>query len=632
MSVGSPGGSRRWVVALALFTLALGLTLAVFRDARKDETLYLREAATMADCLREGRWFGNEAVGVHGFAFKLPAALLFLAVGNSVYAATAVTAVLATLCALLAFRVLRKILNSGPWALLGTWMLVTNFQFILLTPTFNRDIPALLSMLLLIDALLQRRSRWHIGLVLLLILDTKEYMFFMCLPAIGPWIVVEEWMHRGGRSAAGIVRRVAARGLAAVLPAAAYAMLMVCTGLVPLNMFLAKVMGMVDVPATNTAVAQFRPAVATTNLWTGTVLAPLPAAASTAAHSPAAAEPPALLHAVNTAIPYIGKAFYPSFFSFDGIPKPVALPALAMSVLLFVRWRREGRTDRMALCFLLWVFLAILFAMAGVPRYMQPVFPLLIACFIAFLRDGLARPRFAGWALLATVVYSALGLYFEQTGLWKKVVVNGAMLAGLVLAYAQQRSRASTLHLPPPAGAAPRHSTLDTRPLLPLLFGGFTLAISLWHTCTHPLGQVRNWRYFGPNREITRVLAEFGPDDRFWLNDAGWKYLLDFHTGQRAETPEWEGEIKPWVPKKHLLRRYGDQRAFGFWYVDIFDLRKRIRENGLDTVGLVVSEHDTERFAYQRELRLFQEKRWLELDRTVPLKNKTLYVFRYIEM
>ena len=605
------------MAALALFTLVLGLTLAGFRDARKDETLYLRESAIMADCLRAGQWFGNEAVGVHGFVFKLPAALLFLLLGKSVYAATAVTVVLATLCTLLTFRVLRRLLNADTWALLGTWMLITNFQFIRLMPTYNRDIPALLSMLLFIDALLSRRNRWIMGLILLLILDTKEYMFFMCLPAYGLWIVVDEWMHRAGRATGESLRRVLARGVAAILPAVVYVVLMTCTGVIPLNMFLAKVLGLVDAPAANTAVAQFRPTVATTNLWTGTTLAPLRMAA-TATGAPTA-KSSSFIAAVSTVLPYIDKVFHPSLFSFDGLPKPVALPALAMSVLLFARWRRERNTERMALCFLLWVFLGILFAMASYPRYMQPVFPLLIAFFLAFLRDGLSRPRFAGWVLLTTVAYAAFGLYFEQTGLWKKIVITDLMLASLIVAYAW-------LHL------KPRRPTLFPQYSIPFLFGLFTLAISLWHTGTHPLGQVRNYRLFGASRECTRILSEFGPADRFWVNDAGWKSLLDFYTDQRPESPEWEGDLEPWVPKKGLLHHNNDRRAFDFWYDDIVDLHKRIREHNLNTIALVVAEHDTERFAYQRQLRRFQEARWLELDRTVPLKNKTLYIFRYVEM
>jgi hypothetical protein len=623
MSMSCSFPTRRWLIVLALCTLLLGLGLALLRDARKDETLYLRESATMAACLRAGRWFGNDAVGVHGFLFKVPAALLFLAVGNTVYAATAVTVVLAAGCVLLCFRVLRRLLDSEPWALLGAWMLVANFQFVRLMPTYNRDIPALLAMLLFVDALLCRRNRWIMGLLLLLLLDTKEYLFFMCLPAYGLWVVADAWMHRGARTARATAAWIGARGAAAILPAAVYAVLMTCTGLVPLNMFLARILGLVNAPATNNVIAPFRPAVATTNLWTGMTLA-LPAAPAAGAADAAPGVCAAAWHAV---LPYLGKLFYPSLFSFDGIPKPVALPALAMSVVLFIRGLRERNTVRMAPWILLWVFLGLLFMMASYPRYMQPVFPLLIAAFLAFVRDGLKRPRFAVPVLAATVVYAAAGLYFEQTGLWKKSVVTGLMLGALWLACVlPDRIRGA-------AGATRKPRTTGRlAAAVPVLFGALTLAIALWHTATHPLGQVRNARLFGVNRECPRVLAALPDGARVWINDAGWTYLPDFLTGQPAETPEWEGELKPWVPKKALLRHHPERRVHGFWYYDLFDLRKRIREHRLDMLALVVAEHDTERFAYQRELKRFKTLRWLELDRAVPLQNKTLYLFRYIEM
>ncbi|MBN1558259.1 MAG: hypothetical protein JW951_08950 [Lentisphaerae bacterium] len=611
---------RAGLAALVLGTLLLGLGLALMRDARKDETLYLRETAIMADCLREGRWFGNEAVGVHGFLFKLPAALLFLGFGKSVYAATLVNVGLAALAVWLCFRLLRGVTGSSAWALAGACLLAGNFQFVRLMPTFTRDIPALAAVLLFLDGLLRRRNRWVMGMLLLLVLDAKEYLFFMLLPGYGLWILCDAWARRGDRPAGMLAGEVLARGIAAVLPAAVYAVLMLCTGVIPLNMFLAKILGCVDAPATNTAVSRFRTAVATTNLWTGTTInAIVPAGAKAAAQ----AEPgrmAACAAQLRPFLPYLGKLFYPSFFSFDGIPRPAALPGLVMSVVLFRRWRREGHGGRMALCLVLWAFLAVLLLMATYPRYMLPVFPILIACFLLFLRDGLDRPRFAAWTLLATIAYSLFSLYFEQTGLWKKIVVSDIMLIALAAAFVERHRRNRTAD----GGARARAAVY--------LFALLTLAVSLWHTWTHPLGQVRNWRLFGTNRECRRVIAAFGPRARFWVNDPGWKHLIDFYTGQRPPTPEWQDRLKPWVPKQALLRPGPDRRAYGFWFYDLVDLRRRIRAHEIDRVGLVISSVEGERFPYRGYLRRFREQLWLEPAGAVPLRNKTLYRFDYIEM
>ena len=259
--------THRLLWGLIALTLIGGAILSHFRVAVRDETYYLREAATMADCFRQGRWIGNEAVGLHGFLFKIPAALLFLVFGTSVYAATLVTVLIAALAAWLCFRVLRTLLQSDAWALAGTWMLITNFAFLRLTPTFNRDLPALFALLLLLDAILHRRSRWIIGLLLLLLFDAKEYLCFMVLPWFGLWVVFDERRQQTGDGGFfQTARQIMARWTAGVLPTVVAITLMFCTGLVPLNMFVANTFALTQKGLANPALARFKPHVATAKL------------------------------------------------------------------------------------------------------------------------------------------------------------------------------------------------------------------------------------------------------------------------------------------------------------------------------------------------------------------------------
>ena len=128
---------------LIILVLATGLTLSFMRYAAKDETGFLIEAATMSDCIHEGRWFGNEAVGWHGFLFKTPAALLFTVFGRSVFLATLTNIIIAALTCWLCFSLLRKVLKSTVWAFAGTWLVITTYHFLICLPTFLRDIPAM---------------------------------------------------------------------------------------------------------------------------------------------------------------------------------------------------------------------------------------------------------------------------------------------------------------------------------------------------------------------------------------------------------------------------------------------------------------------------------------------------------
>jgi hypothetical protein len=612
---------------LMLATAVAGVGLSFMRDAHKDETIYLREAAIMADCLREGAWFGNEAVGLHGFIAKIPAALLFLAFGKSVFAATFVTVLMAVVCCKLCFDLLRKIVASDRWALAGTVLMLANFQFLRLLPTFNRDIPVLLALLWFLRAVLAGRNRWVIGMLLLLILDCKEYLFFMILPAFAFWVILDERGQAGGRPAGKTCPVILARWTAAVLPALLYLVLMFGTGVVPLNMFAGRILGMTETYPSTTTLAQFSPSRSTENLWQkgrhlgGDAVSPEAEkepgrSAPTRKDAPPPTTGTARIR--NLALRYAGKIFYPSLFSFDGIPKVMALPALVMSVVLFRKWRRKKQSRLQFLCLLVWVILVFFMLIPSYPRYLFPIFPILIGFFLLFLRDGLTRPRCALVVLLSTAVFAYVGLYFNSAGLLKKITVNTMVLASMVTVYAAQRGNGRLANMLP-------FGTVG-------LIAAICIASILRHNLANPWGQIGNFMRFGYNRECSRVLAQFAPDERFWLNDAGWKHLLDFRRGERPLTAEWQGQLKPWVPKKALLRRFEDRKAHDFWWMGFADFRNRIRQNRIERVGLVVSNVDDRRFPYQRHLDEFVRKPWLEPERTVEFRNKTLYVFRYIEM
>ncbi len=186
----SPGTAR---TILIISVLAAGLILSLMRDARRDETRYLHDVATMADYISHGEWFGNEDVGWHGFILKVPTAILFLIFGKSVFIATLTTLVFALLSCWLAFRILKQLLKSDWWALAGIWLIVTNYHFVLSVPTLLREIPFLFVSLLFFDSIINKRNKWVIGLLLLLILDTKEGVFFAFAPPFVVWVALEEW-------------------------------------------------------------------------------------------------------------------------------------------------------------------------------------------------------------------------------------------------------------------------------------------------------------------------------------------------------------------------------------------------------------------------------------------------------
>ena len=189
---------ERTINKLALFLIILififYFVFSFFRDTTGDETEYLHETIMITETMRDGKWFGNYATGLHGFLFKLPVALIFLFTGPSVFIATLFTIFLSAISCWLFFKLLHKHFKLRYWSLAGIFLLATNFVFFISSLTFLREIPVLFTILLFFYAIFSKKNRWIIGLTLLLIFDAKEYVFFIIAPAFIIWIIFEEYL------------------------------------------------------------------------------------------------------------------------------------------------------------------------------------------------------------------------------------------------------------------------------------------------------------------------------------------------------------------------------------------------------------------------------------------------------
>ncbi len=184
------------IILLLFVVFCLGITLSIMRYPGSDESYYLRETTLISNCFKDFQWIGNEMVGVHGFLFKIPVALLFLITGPSVFVATIVNVLFGVIIIYLCFLIFLKITNSWEWALAGSFLIATNVFFIRVLPTYLRDYPAMLSVLLFIYIILTKKSNIWIAFCLLLILDAKESVFLMILPGFLIWIIFDEFFNQ----------------------------------------------------------------------------------------------------------------------------------------------------------------------------------------------------------------------------------------------------------------------------------------------------------------------------------------------------------------------------------------------------------------------------------------------------
>ena len=601
---------KRGPVLLTVLVVAWSLVLCFMRAVAGDEHIYLHEVVTMVDCLRRGVWFGNEAVGLHGFIFKLPAALLLLVFKDSIMAATLTTVALAGAACWLCLEVLRSVTRSSMIALLGAWLVVTNYHFVMTAPTFMRDIPALFAALLLVYGMIRGWNRWALGLCFMLLLDAKEYVCFLFIPAFLLWIVFDEMFGAGQRSPAATVHMVISRWTAGLLPSLVYLVLMLCTGIVPINMFAAYLMGLLDRGIT-VAADQMRLDMATANQWgNGREIGRLavPAWQSSMAFINEAVR--TVIGVTNVVLSYFGKTLYPRTLSFIAIPRLIFLPAFVMSI---VGWRRAWRAKdalRLAFPLFIWVYLIIYLLRTSHGRYLLTIMPFIAYFFMEFLYDQSLTRSFKACVFWAALLFSALGLCFEHNYVWIKVGINAVMFGMLAVTVFADR-----------AGGPGR----AMRVTLPLGLGLVTSAVSLAASLLLP-SQLGNYLAFGTNWECPKVLAELDPEKRIWINDPGWRSLPRFYLKDGPMSPEWCWSLAGFVPKHYMLNSH-DTRYYGFKWCDWEEFKEYLGKYGIEEVGLLVSKVERFPFIYQGYLKAMLRTDWLKLRKKVELKNKTLYLF-----
>ncbi len=230
-------------IIIALSVLILGFLLSIPRYAFGDETFYLAETAIIYDCIRNFEWFGNQPVGLHGFLFKLPVALAFLVTEPSIFVATAFNVILSAVSAVLCYKLFLKIFHSEHWSAAGTLLTVSSYYFILTIPTFLRDIPGLFALLLLfISVFAVRKKSLLQGFLLLLLLDAKEYLFFMSVPPLLAYYALPLLRKKDvflPRTWLSIIKNYSLL----LLPSLIFIYLMLWTSLVPLNNFVGYILG-----------------------------------------------------------------------------------------------------------------------------------------------------------------------------------------------------------------------------------------------------------------------------------------------------------------------------------------------------------------------------------------------------
>lgn len=568
-----------------------------------DSAGYLRETLLISQCIKEGHWFGNYPVGIHGFLFKIPLALIFTFTGPSVIAGSFYTTVLSIIVLVLFYKILINRLHFGVWACLAIFLLTFNYRFLISSITYLREIPMLLSVLLFIDAVLTKKSKWLIGLFLLMVFDAKEYMFITLVPVYLIWSFIYEYVKE--RRLLCFIKKLGDRLVAGFLPSAVLLYTMFFTSISPANMFAASIIGLADSKYSEI-----------NNLDV--------VVQATVYNKINKQEVPRTVPETKTVIDigtypvlnYLLKIISSKSFSFESIPLSIFFPALVMSVVQYIRWKRTNEKNMLILPLTLLIFLCFYLLRLGRARYLFPVIPITTIMFIYFLREQ--NTKLIKWVLVLTFLIIFLSAFAEGENLITDVGLNVFVLF-LVVIYFLLRNK---------------HFEFKIKNILwfavPIsLAVGMSLIVSV----VPYIKDIRNQYMFGINFETDKIANLEDSWTVIWMNNYLSKdvqtELLQFYREDTSIDPEWYAQLKEWVPKKHLQVRI-KPNTYLYKCDDMGFFKKKIETDSVQKIIIIKSLSEKLMFPGEECYEKLKDQAWLSYDREVILKNKKAYIFKVL--
>jgi len=595
---------------VGLFSM-LYIFLGIFRDVVADESLYLRESLLIADSIKSFRWFGNLGVGLHGFLFKIPVAILFIFTGPSAYVATFYNIFLAILCILLFYRIVNLIIKNEYWVLGTVFLLLTSFRFASSTPTYLRETPVLLTVLYLIYTVITNKNKWVVGLSFLLMLDAKEHVFYSLVPGYMAYSIVYEASVTKHQRLYTLIKKTILHLYQAFSLSTIYLILMFFTGSIPLNMFNASILGITD-QGLSWQMNQFSVQQATDNNIKSSDAKTISLIDLTQATNPIKGF---LIKIINTFLLYLGKILYPRTFSFLSVPKIIIIPSLFMSFVMAKKWFRGKNIPLLLLPILYWIYLIIFILRSSHGRYLFPIVPIILIFFVFFLRDGFKNKKLSVIVLFSTLIFVIGGLVFETSYVTEKILLNAFLFSQLTLLFYLTHYRKRTL----------TYFYVFTIICLGVATISAFAAFSLFR------GQLGSVQRFGINRECSKIVSHLNLRDAVWINNIGWGQLFYFYRYNTVIEPEWFWVLPKWVPKKNMLKTVGIPNTFEFGWTNTEEFKQEVYQRGLNKVVLIKSLVPNKVFSYQEKESVLMQQSWLSLKDTLDLKNKKVYIFEVIQ-
>lgn len=605
---------KDWLFFVLLFLYILLLSFfGVFRDMLNDADLYFHETYLMSELFRVGEWIGPYGVGVHGFIFKVPPAIVFLITGPSVTVVTIYHILLSVLVSIISYKLFCSILKNKIYGILATVILISNFHFFLSPITYLREVPSILVVLLFLQELIKKTNKKNLMLscLFLLLLDVKEYVFVVFALFYVIWLFIDS----DERLFFKRVWQVIKQSFIVFLPSLIWTILMFTTHIIPVNMFWASIIGLKD----NTfgyLISHIDVETATFNALEGGRDIFRISVQDT--WHPIAVF---LASTINSILSYIGKVMYPRVFSFLSVPKVVILPVVASCIITLKRFvftkgkeiRKKVRRDLknyalLSTLILTWLVVYIVRASHG--RYLLPIVPAIAVIYIYFLFKQKLSIKQKKRIFISTLIYVSFGIYFETTFLLPKILLEfGALTLFL------------TIFLKP-------HLQYVKYILVVLLASGSMASAILFSAVQ---GQIYGSVNFGANRNAKEI-AQILPDEgAYWINSPSNQPVMSVYNYETYLNPEWKWRLHEIVPIRDSLKALGEQRSYVFRIIDMETFKKNIEKYEIDEIFLIETQTDLESYPDQGFMFDLILQSWLEFDRKEEFQGMDVFIFKVVK-
>ncbi len=560
----------------------------------------------MSELLKSGIWFGDYAVGLHGFLFKIPPAILFMFTEPSVFLLTLYNILLACFSLYFFYKFLKEAFGWRYKAILGLGILMANFHFILTTPTYLREMPSLFVVSLLLYGILKNWKPWILGLVFLLLLDAKEYLFLMFGLGYFIYLIMKYFECRDLKSL--FFESFQIYGFSLI-----YIVLMFTTSIIPVNMFLASIFGLISIGTTH-VVTHFSTDTAAANLIKDEEVRTIFQFVITEDMHIATQ---LVLNVFNTILSYVGKLLYPRTFSFLSVPKVIMFPAVYMAYKVL---KKKDLDFKKILSIILFTYLAVYLLRASHGRYLLPIVPVIAIFFIHFLHYSFENKKELVRVLLATFFFMLFGFYFETSYLIHKIVIEIFLFICIAISV-----------LKPFPYSRYFYSFFQKLTLVFCIVA--MLGASVLFAVTQ--GQIYNNMLFGKHREIDEIIETIPENERFWINNTKSSDLMKTKMGYTYAWPEWKWDLADYIPKKDLLKSHGEKYLYNEFYGHPELFFEYLEENEIEYLVYVEPTIDEELFEYEylnfsegiKMLDFIKQEKVFVKQEVHELQNKKVYIF-----